>query len=204
MYRSVHFMRKGEVTRERILSSAAELIHQRGMNVVSIGDVLNHSGTGKSQFYSHFQSRDDLIKAVLKLNEHRICDALSKPIESWSDLREWIYIHEKFQSKYGFERGCPFGTAAYSLQAGQVSERGPLRRVLDRMRQRVVSFLETQKSAGSIRTSANPEKLASFAVASIQGAMMIGVIERDGKNVGAVLDECYAHLESYRIRIRKD
>ena len=199
MYRSVHSMNKGLATKQRIIETATELIHQHGMNVVSIGDVLRESGTGKSQFYSHFKSRDELVRTVLAHNEKRICDALSAPLDSWESVREWVFMHLKFQEAYGFDRGCPFGTAAYALQPEQSPERRTLQKMLDNLRGRLVRFLESEQARGLYSKSADPDRLSSFAVASIQGALILGLIERSEVSARAALQECVDHLESFRI-----
>lgn len=191
-------MRKGEVTRQNIVDSARELMHQRGINVVSVGDVLKASGTGKSQFYSHFKSRDDLIRGVLKYNEDRICEVLSKPFEAWEDVRGWIFIHLDFQKNFGFERGCPIGTAASALQPGQDAERKTLKTIIDKMRSRLVVFLEREKRKGKLKRSASPEKLANFTVSTIQGALILGLVEKDGRSVREALEECFEHLKSFK------
>lgn len=192
-------MQKGETTRKKIIDTATDLIHARGMNVVSVGDVLRASKTGKSQFYYHFESREDLINSVLSNNTERICEMLSEPIESWEDVKNWIFMHAEFQKHFEFTRGCPFGTAAYSLQANQKKERESLQAVLDKMRDRLIRFLETEKKAKRVSKDIAPKSLASFAVAAIQGALIIGLIEKNEKSVVLVLEETYAHLESFRI-----
>jgi len=198
MYRLVQIV-KGEATKQKILDAAADLIHQHGMNVVSIGDVLKASKTGKSQFYYHFKSRDDLINSVLKLNKTRICELLSKPLESWEDVRNWIFIHAEYQRNMEFNRGCPFGTAAYSLMPDQDREREPLQTILDTMRNRLTIFLENEKKARRLREDTEINKLGSFSVAAIQGALIIGMVEKADKSVLSAMEEAYAHLESFRI-----
>ena len=193
-------MQKGEATKLRILETAADLIHQHGMNVVSIGDVLKASGTGKSQFYSHFKSREDMVTSVLRWNEERICKAFSAPIESWEDVHEWIFGHSDRIRGVDFQRGCPFGTAAYSLLPSQDEERKPLKRMLDAIRERLIEFLERENQAGKLREDASPKALASFSVATIQGALIIGLVEKNDESMEAALRECYTHLESFRIK----
>lgn len=192
-------MKKGEATKQKIIDTAAELIHANGMNVVSVGDILKVSETGKSQFYSHFNSRDDLIRKVLERNEKRICDAISKPLESWDDVRSWIFMHLDFQKDYGFERGCPFGTAAYALKSNQDEERGPLQEILDTLRDRLISFLKREMNEGRLKKRTDAKALASFTIASIQGALIIGLIEQNENGIRDALEQCLAHLESYRI-----
>lgn len=193
-------MRKGEATKQKILETAADLIHQKGMNVVSVGDVLKASGTGKSQFYSHFKSREDMVTSVLKWNEERICRAFSEPIESWDDVFTWIFANSKRIRGADFQRGCPFGTAAYSLLPWQDEERKPLKRTLDGIRRRLIEFLEKEKKAGRLRPDASPKALASFSVAAIQGALIIGLVEKNEEGMDAALRECYAHLRSFKTK----
>jgi AcrR family transcriptional regulator len=76
---------KGLRTRERILQTAADLFHERGINATTAGDVLRASATGKGQFYQHFPSREALVNEVLK--RHRAFPAAALPIRSWDDLR---------------------------------------------------------------------------------------------------------------------
>jgi len=54
--------RRGRDTRRRIVAVAAELMYERGVGATSVEDVLAASGTGKSQFYHYFSSREELLR----------------------------------------------------------------------------------------------------------------------------------------------
>ncbi len=109
-------------------------------------------------------------------------------------------IHAEFQSRYGFERGCPFGTAAYFLLPNQDKERELLQAVLDTIRGRLIKFLEAEKRTGNVKKGIEPKSLASFTVTAIQGALIIGLVKKNHKSVVPALKEAYAHLESFRNR----
>ncbi len=49
--------RRGIETRDRILTAAAELIHERGVTGISVDDILAASGTGKSSSTSTSRAR---------------------------------------------------------------------------------------------------------------------------------------------------
>jgi AcrR family transcriptional regulator len=42
-------------TKDRILAVALDLFHENGINATSVDDILEASGTGKSQFYYYFK-----------------------------------------------------------------------------------------------------------------------------------------------------
>ena len=52
-------------SRQRILDKAAELIHVRGYNHTSIQDILQAASVTKSNFYYHFESKEQLAFEVL-------------------------------------------------------------------------------------------------------------------------------------------
>ena len=168
------------------------------MNVVSVGDVLTASRTGKSQFYSHFSSRDELVRTVLEFNESRICRMMSESIESWDDLERFLRYHLEQQRATGFARGCPFGTAAYSLEKEQEEERTPLQGILNAMRKRLQRFFQHEKQAGNMVAEASPKRLADFTIASVQGGMLLSLIEKNGNALRNSISESLVHLKSYR------
>jgi TetR/AcrR family transcriptional regulator, transcriptional repressor for nem operon len=193
---------KGMRTRERILQTAADLFHERGINATTVGDVLRASATGKGQFYQHFPSREALIDEVLE--RHRAFLAGAAPIGSWDDLRAWLHHYLQLQRSFGYQRGCPVGTAAYALQPDQDQPRSTLKRIFDHMRQALAAFFRAEQQAGRLRAGAEPRRLADFTVAAVQGAMLLGLLDRGPGPARAAVEEAYAHLVSYRTAERQD
>jgi TetR/AcrR family transcriptional regulator, transcriptional repressor for nem operon len=187
---------KGRRTRERILQTAADLFHERGINATTVGDVLRASATGKGQFYQHFPSREALVNEVLE--RHRAFLAGAPPIRSWEDLRGWLLHYLQLQHSFAYQRGCPVGTAAYALQPDQDRPRSTLKQIFDHMRQAIAAFLAAEQEAGRLRAGAEPRRLADFTVAAVQGAMLLGLLDRGPAPARAVVEETYAHLVSHR------
>lgn len=191
---------KGARTRERIIQTAADLIHERGMNATSLGDVLAASGTGKGQFYQHFKSRDELVTEVLRYRRD-FFESLIKdyPITSWEQLRAWMNSFLEAQRAFQFARGCPIGTAINALQPEQESERQELLQLCEAARGNLIKFFKTEKKANRMATDADPRALANFTIACVQGAVLLNLLERRGKPGTAAIDEGFAHLRSYAI-----
>src|SRR5260370_33484459 len=51
--------------RERIVSTARDLFHRRGIRAVAIDMIAEVAGTNKTTLYRHFTSKDDLITECL-------------------------------------------------------------------------------------------------------------------------------------------
>ena len=181
-------MSKGARTRERILGTATDLFHARGVNATTLGEVLRAAEVGKGQFYQHFAGRDDLVMQVLERRREQLAAAFAAPIETWADLRAFMWLFLDNQRRFDFERGCPVGTPAYSLQPEQAEPRAELKATFDHMRGRVEAFLVAQDVP-------EPRAKAHFTLAAVQGAMLLGLLDRDEATVEAVLDQAFAHLQ---------
>jgi AcrR family transcriptional regulator len=64
-------MRKGELTRAAILDVALELASRDGLEGLTIGLLADRMGMSKSGVFAHFESREGLQIAVLKLYNHQ-------------------------------------------------------------------------------------------------------------------------------------
>lgn len=186
---------KGRQTRRRILDAAADLLHHQGINATSVGDVLRASGTGKGQFYQHFDSRDHLLAEVLK--SHRDLLAQAPRITDWDELETWLRAHVEAQRSFEFERGCPVGTAAYALQPDQDEPRAVLKEIFDHMRTAIADFIGQEQAAGRFDDSADPVALGHFTVAAIQGATLLSLLDRNDQPADASINATIDYLKRH-------
>jgi AcrR family transcriptional regulator len=71
--------RNSAVTRKKILNTAYRLLYRRGFARVSMDDIAEAADVTKRSVYYHFESKDDLVRAVL---EEQQAQALAM-FESW-------------------------------------------------------------------------------------------------------------------------
>lgn len=72
-------MRKGEATRARIVEEAARQASVRGLRAVSLADLAEGVGLSKSGVFKHFDSKDDLHRAVLAATVKRFLNLIWTP-----------------------------------------------------------------------------------------------------------------------------
>lgn len=104
-------------TRERLVTVGADRFYQRGFQAVGLDEILDEVGITKTAFYKHFESKDDLIVAVL---EHRDQQDMTEWAAFFRDrggddprqqlLAVFDLLYEWF-SQPGF-RGCLFMNAS--------------------------------------------------------------------------------------------
>ena len=56
-------------SRDKLIEAAAKLFYERGVHATGVDAVVHAAGLTKPTLYSHFRSKDELVAAVLDLNE---------------------------------------------------------------------------------------------------------------------------------------
>lgn len=77
-----HAGRPAEVTRERILEAAAEVLAQRGYDSANLDEIARRSGASKGAIYFHFPSKEELALRLVQQLSDRLIDKVRRSISS--------------------------------------------------------------------------------------------------------------------------
>lgn len=191
---------RGRRTRQRILASAAELIHERGIQATSIDDVLAASGTGKSQFYHYFAGKDDLVRDVLAYQLERLLTEqrpFLERLDSWAGIEAWFAFVLDWHRRRGFLGGCPIGSLA-SEAADQDSQlRDELAAAFDSWESFLRAGLATLRARRQLRPDADPDALAEATMATVQGGILIAKTKKAAHPLAHALAAALAALQSF-------
>ena len=193
---------KGADTKLRIIQVAADLFHKQGVRGTSPDEIIEASATGKGQFYYYFKSKEGLVHEVLQSHLAAIKNGsapVNYEINSWQDLEQWFQAHLELQKRYKMTRGCPFGTVGNELTENDGLIRQDLGHLFEVVKHKLAMFFVREKAQGRLVKDANEEHLAAFCIATIQGAMLMGKIERDGQTVEIAFREALMHLKRYAV-----
>jgi AcrR family transcriptional regulator len=107
--------------RERLFGAVVALASERGLEAITVADVLDLSGVSRSAFYKHFANKSEcLTAAVSELLEPTV--AVVRPTDRNGDSRQ---AREAFDAFFGLLRTQPAAARAYFLElhaAGEVGE----------------------------------------------------------------------------------
>lgn len=59
-------MRKDEKSKEFIAKTLVELLHQKPLDLISIKELCFHAKVGRTAFYNHFKSKEDVLKYIYR------------------------------------------------------------------------------------------------------------------------------------------
>jgi len=194
---------RGEQTRSRIIRAAVDLFHQKGARATSPDEIIEASRTGKGQFYHYFKNKEDLVHQVLQAYVDEIKTGTSRidyEVSSWRGLEQWFLAHLRLQQKYHMTRGCPYGTLGSEVSVDEELIRQDVSLIFELIKRRLAAFFIREKAKGRLSVRADPERMADFCVATIQGAMLMGKVDRSSRPVEEVAREAITHLRSYMVK----
>lgn len=185
--------------RERILLAAMDLFHAQGVAATSPRQIMDASDTGQSQLYHYFGNKAGLVEAVLRAHIAAIeggMGPIQHHVESWADVRAWFETYIQIVNHFSMRRGCPLAAIARDVQGDDA-----LRELAAEALGKVVSclqpFFEGEIEAGRL-ASDDARGLAQWCVAIMEGAVLLGQVQRSPAPIRAAFDHALAYLEGLR------
>lgn len=83
--------RRQRKTRERILKAFTELLSHKKVNNITVGEIIERADVGRATFYSHFPTKDFLVK---ELNEELFCHIFDSMHQETDKHRHIFYCDE--------------------------------------------------------------------------------------------------------------
>ena len=81
--------RRQQKTRNAIFNAFSELLKNKNFNNITVQEIIDKANIGRSTFYSHFETKDDLLKEMCTdIFTHIFSDELK--MEKTHDFRETI------------------------------------------------------------------------------------------------------------------
>jgi TetR/AcrR family transcriptional regulator, transcriptional repressor for nem operon len=192
---------RGRQTRERIVEAAARLMYRDGVAATSVDHVLADAGAGKGQFYHYFGSKDDLVDAVLEFHAaggESEQAAIFAEVPGWEGVRAWLDAVVAGQARSRDAKGCPIGSMAAELAERDPTMRDRLAAALERKRIVLRDRLEQLRQTGDLSPGADPEALATFTMAVLQGALLFARTFGRQDDLERTVDEAWRHLTSFQ------
>ncbi|GAA1589256.1 TetR/AcrR family transcriptional regulator [Kribbella sancticallisti] len=190
--------KKGQATKERIVSTAADLIFEHGVAGTSIEDVRKAASVSGSQMAHYFQDKRHLVQEVVDYQADLVLGVQRSPrLETFSDLRRWAAINVEQQRERNCEGGCRFGSLAGELVEADRDTRRQLARGFDRWESVLRDGLQLMYDRGDLRPEADPDKLAMTLLAALQGGTLLTQTMRSTDPLEAVLDSVIEYVESF-------
>jgi len=196
----------GADTKLRIIHAAADLFHKQGVHLTSPDQIIEASGTGKGQFYYYFKNKEGLVHEVLQNHLEMIKTGeapVSYDVNSWQELRDCFMQHIELQKRFDMTRGCPIGTVGNEVTEHDELIRQDVSLIFEVIKNKFAALFIREKAKGNLADDTNEDQLANFCVATLQGAMLLGKVQRSSRPVEAAIREALDQLERHVTESRK-
>jgi TetR/AcrR family transcriptional repressor of nem operon len=188
-------MRKGELTRERIIAQAAPLFNQRGFAGCSMQDIMDATGLEKGGLYRHFSSKEELAAEVFRYAVDRVNKLRGEKIDcNHGPLAELRSIVSRFVDiRSDIPGGCIIFNTAIEQDDGNPVLRDLARKAIEDWKARLADLVDLGIRRGEIRHGIVPRGVANVLIATLEGSLAISRLE----GTPAALDDARQFLQSY-------
>jgi TetR/AcrR family transcriptional repressor of nem operon len=182
---------RGRATRERVITAAAALIHERGVAGTSLDDVRAASGTSKSQLYHYFADKSALVRAVVERQVVHVLQAQATALDcldSMSALRAWRDRVVELNAEVACAGGCPLGRLASELAESDPAARDALAAGFGEWQARLTAGLRAMQDRGELAVDVDASALALGLLAAAQGGLLLAQTARTTTPLEVALD----------------
>src|ERR1017187_5136496 len=181
--------RKGQDTRQRIVSAAADLIFEQGLAHTTIEDVRAAADVSSSQLYHYFDDKPALVRAVVDHQADTIVAGQETfDLSSLDGLRAWRDWVIEHRCELNCSGGCPIGSLGTELAETDPEARAQVAEGFKRWEATIQTGLRSMHARGRLTPDTDPATLALALLAALQGGLLLPQIERDPKPLEAPLD----------------
>ncbi|WP_233807756.1 TetR/AcrR family transcriptional regulator [Paraburkholderia sp. HP33-1] len=165
--------------RERLLDAAEALIYAGGIHATGVDAIVRQSGTARKSFYTHFESKDALVAAVLERRDERWMNwfiastqrhgksARQRLLGMFDVLRDW-FASADFH-------GCAFLNAAGEIASAD----DPIRVVARKHKARLLDFARAECDAFVAEAAFDARRAAPLArqwLVLLDGAIAVALV----------------------------
>jgi len=184
--------RKGQLTRQRIVTAAADVILQQGVARTTLDDVRAEAGVSSSQIYHYFADKEALVRAVVDYQAQTVVGDIHEPalaaIEGIDGLRAWRDMIVSIQTAAECRGGCPLGSLGSELAELDHAVRRDVAAGYARWEAAILACLTGMRDRGQLSADADPGRLATAVLAALQGGLLLAKVERDVRPLATALD----------------
>ena len=175
---------KGELTREKIIREARQIVNRKGLMDTSISDIISATGLKKGSLYFHFSGKNALSLAILEKSRDEFMEFLDLSLVGDTPgerLDNFFTEVMKFHKNTGFVGGCIFGNTALEMSDKDERVSAFIERVFAEWTKKIRKVVESAQESKQVRDDISADILACSIVAGIEGGIMLARLGKDRK-----------------------
>ena len=193
-------MRKGEMTRRRIVERSAAVFNTRGYFGSSMNDLVRQTGFEKGGIYNHFAGKEELALEAFDYAAGVMGERFRSALEGREGAIERLFavvdVLGGLAEDPPVAGGCPvLNTAVESDDAHPALKARAAQAATDWLRL-LGSIVKEGVGSGELGVGTDPRATASVVVATLEGALMLSKLHDDPAHMHRAVDHLKEHLGS--------
>jgi TetR/AcrR family transcriptional repressor of nem operon len=189
-------MRKGELTRKKIIEKAAPLFNKKGFNGCSMQDISAATGLEKGSLYTHFSSKEELASEAFDTAWAESCKARTGNLDHVSGSIEKLQLHiDNFVRKPPFAGGCPLLNTAIDADDGNPALYHKAQEALAAWVALLKQIIEQGQKTEEIRGLVDPEAFAMLVISLLEGAFFTSRLQKSKAPLRLVQQHLNRYIE---------
>jgi AcrR family transcriptional regulator len=181
-----------QVRQEQIAQAAMNLINTAGMNGLSIARVAKRVGLVPSAIYRHFESKDQVIDAVLDLIFDRLMDNVSKACRATNDPFERLKLILTRHIRLILENhAIPRIIFSEEVYSGNIDRKAKLNRKIGRYLAEISKIILQGQHENRLRKDVDPDTVSVMFLGIIQPAAILWHISDETFDVAKHADKAW-------------
>lgn len=192
--------RKGQATRDRIVTAAAELMLEQGVAGTTTEQVQSAAGVSASQLYHCFGDKRSLTRAVIQYQIDAVLgfpEPLLARLDSLDAIRSWADAFVDAQRSRDFRAGCPLGSLANELAESDTEARADVAAGYRRWHQAIRAALVAMRDAGKLVRGTDVNRLATTLLTTLQGGLLLAKSLHSSEPLETALNTVIDHVAGF-------
>jgi len=193
-------MKKGEMTRRRILERSAPVFNTKGFFGASMHDLVLASGLEKGGIYNHFESKEQLaleaFDYAVEVMSGRFREALEGKDSALERLFAIVDVLGALAEDPPVPGGCPVLNTAVESDGVHPALKERAAEAMSGWLRLVGREVKEGVKSGELSPGTDPRSVASVVVATLEGAVMLSRLENDPEHMRKVVGHLKDHLRS--------
>lgn len=193
----------GHSTRQKILMAAFIEIHRRGYQAASIQSIINQAGVTKGALYHHFDSKHDMVVALIdEVYARYVENSFVVPMEASDDpvsaLIDILGSIGERMSDEDVTLGCPLDSLAQEMAPIDQLIQQKVNHLYHYKLEKMVTAFKRGQAAGKVKQDISAESIALMVMATLQGCMGIAKSDRSIETLKRCGEGLIHYLEQAR------
>jgi len=190
------------VRREQIAQAALALIASKGVNGLNMAGLARRVGLGASSLYRHFESKDQVLDAVIDLLRERLLRnvkiAIQEAANPLEQLGRLLALHMRLILEY---QALPRLFFSGDLYAGHPERKAKLYGIVKTYLGKVAEVIRQGQEKGTIRLDLDPDAVSVVFLGLIQPTAILWHLSDGEFNVGKQIERAWSLFhEAVRVR----